>query len=274
MPQASEEHHARHRNRSIRLAVLTSFLSKGGTVLLQLLSIPIAVRVLGRDEFGLYTMVNLTLSMVSLLQVGVGPALTHGLAGARAAGHEEEQKNLGSTAFFLMAAIGACVGLALAAVFSCVPLDALYGEAFASRGGSMRPALWTGLGLFLLLFVLNLTERIREGHLEVAANNVWGAVGNVLAALVVGLGVWWVPQVWFLVLAVHGSMVVAKICNTLGLWRAHPLMVPSIRSFHPRVARRLFTDGLAFSTCCLVTGVVEYNLCGWMVGRAGGPSEV
>lgn len=274
MSQASDESHARHRNRSIRLAVLTSLLSKGGTVLLQLLSIPIAVRVLGRDEFGLYTMVNLTLSMVSLLQVGVGPALTHGLAKARAAGRDEEQKILGSTAFFLMAGICACVGLLLAAAFSCVPLDAIYGDAFAGRGDVMRPALWTGLGLFLLLFVLNLTERVREGHLEVASNNVWGAVGNVLAALVVGFGVWWVPQIWFLVLAMHGSMVVAKLCNTVGLWRAHPLMIPSIRSFRPQVARRLFTDGLAFSTCCLVTGIVEYNICGWMAGRVGGPSEV
>ena len=69
---------------SIRLAVVTSFLSKAGTILLQLLSIPIAVRVLGREEFGLYTTVNLTLSTVSLLQVGVGPALTHGLSNARA----------------------------------------------------------------------------------------------------------------------------------------------------------------------------------------------
>jgi len=83
MTHAAGEIHATRRSRSIRLAVVTSFLSKAGTVLLQLLSIPIAVRVLGRQEFGLYTTVNLTLSTVALLQVGVGPALTHGLTRAR-----------------------------------------------------------------------------------------------------------------------------------------------------------------------------------------------
>jgi O-antigen/teichoic acid export membrane protein len=128
--------------------------------------------------------------------------------------------------------------------------------------------------LFLFLFVLNLTERIREGHLEVASNNLWGAAGNVMAALFVGIGVWWIPQVWFLVIAVHGAMVLAKLFNTVTLWRKHPLMKPSSRYFRPAVARHLFSDGLAFSTCCLVTGIVEYNLCGWMVGRAGGPADV
>jgi O-antigen/teichoic acid export membrane protein len=274
MTHAAAEIHATRRSRSIRLAVITSFLSKAGTVLLQLLSIPIAVRVLGREEFGLYTTVNLTLSAVALLQVGVGPALTHGLTRARAAGDGTRQRELGSTAFFLMTGIALLAGLALAAVLLLVPLPAIYGEAFAGKEGALRPALWTGLGLFLLLFVLNLTERVREGHLEVASNNLWGAAGNVMAALFVGIGVWWVPQVWYLVIAVHGAMVLGKLCNTVTLWRKHPLMLPSPKYFRPAEARHLFSDGLAFSTCCLITGIVEFNLCGWMVGRAGGPADV
>ena len=274
MSQTAEETHARHRNRSIGLAVVTSFLSKAGNVLLQLLSIPIAVRVLGREEFGLYTTVNLTLSLVSLLQVGVGPALTHGLAKARADGDETAQRELGSTAFFLMAGIAAVAGIALAGVLISVPVSTIYGEGFAANESILRPALWTGLFLFLLLFILNLTERVREGHLEVAANNLWGAAGNVMAALFVGVGVWFVPQVWFLVLAVHGAMVIAKLGNTVSLWRKHPLMLPRPDAFRLPRARHLFGDGIAFSTCCLVTGIIEYNFCGWLAGRHGGPAEV
>jgi O-antigen/teichoic acid export membrane protein len=274
MPETSAPEITARRNRSIQLAVATSFLSKAGTILLQLLSIPIAVRVLGRAEFGLYTTVNLTLSTVALLEVGVGPALTHGLTRARAAGDGNRQRELGSTAFFLMGGIALLAGLALAAVLLLVPLPSIYGAAFAGRESVLRPALWTGLGLFLCLFILNLTERIREGHLEVASNNLWGAAGNVMAALCVGAGVWWIPQVWYLVLAVHGSMVLAKLLNTVTLWRKHPLMLPSPKWFRPAVARHLFSDGMAFSTCCLVTGIIEFNFCGWLVGRAGGPADI
>lgn len=271
---ADEGTHAARRSRSVRLAVITSFLSKAGTVLLQLLSIPIAVRVLGREEFGLYTTVNLTLSTVALLQVGVGPALTHGLTRARAADDQARQRVLGSTAFFLMAGIAMLAGLALAGVLVFVPLPTIYGEAFAGREAALRPALWTGLGLFLLLFVLNLTERVREGHLEVSSNNLWGAAGNVMASLFVGVGIWWIPEVWYLVIAVHGAMVIGKLCNTVCLWRKHPLMLPDPKWFRPGVARHLFSDGMAFSTCCLVTGIIEFNFCGWLVGRAGGPADI
>lgn len=274
MTAAAGENHAERRSRSIRLAVVTSFVSKAGTILLQLLSIPLAIRVLGQAEFGLYTTVNLTLAMISLLQVGVGPALTHGLSRARAEGDQTKLRELGSTAFFLMACISLLAGLALAVVLLIVPLPVLFGNEFAGKESALRPALWVGLGLFLMLFVLNLTERIREGHLEVATNNLWGAAGNVLAASSVAIGVWFVPQVWFLVVAVHGAMVVTKLCNTFTLWKKHPLTQPSLKAFRSATARHLFFDGIAFSTCCLVTGIIEYTFCGWLVGRNGGPAAV
>ena len=268
VPQSSR------RERSIRLAVITSFVSKAGTILLQLISIPIAVRVLGRAEFGLYSTVNLTLATVAMLQIGIGPALTHGLARARSDHDDQKQRELGSTGFLLMAGISILAGILLATVLLSIPVPVLFGKEFAGKESALVPALWVGLGLFLLLFVLNLTDRIREGHLEVASNNLWGAAGNVMAAVSVAAGVWFVPEVWYLVVAVHGAMVIAKLCNTLALWKRHPLMIPALRSFRAATAKHLFTDGIAFSTCCLVTGFVEFNFCGWLVGQTGGPSAV
>ncbi|RYD41694.1 MAG: hypothetical protein EOP83_33610 [Verrucomicrobiaceae bacterium] len=51
-------------------------------------------------------------------------------------------------------------------------------------------------------------------------------------------------------------------------------MRPALTSFRAGTARHLFGDGIAFSTCCLVTGIIEYNFCGWLVGRSGGPAAV
>jgi O-antigen/teichoic acid export membrane protein len=264
--------HSARRDRSIRLAVATSFLSKAGTALFQLLSIPVAVRVLGREEFGLYTAVNMTLAMVALLQIGVGPSLAHGLSSAKAKGNAGSAAELASTAFFVMVGMGLLAGLVLASVLLLAPLPELFGSGFAGKEDALRPALWTGLGLFLMLFVLNLTERVREGLLETATNNLWGAAGNVLAAIAVGVGVFFIPQVWYLVLAVHGSVVIAKLCNTVSLWRAHPETRPAWTKFRLPVAKHLFTDGLAFSACTLVTGYVEYSFCGWLVGHQSGPA--
>ncbi|MCW1913961.1 lipopolysaccharide biosynthesis protein [Luteolibacter sp. GHJ8] len=272
MAEEAKAGHSARRDRSIKLAVATSFLSKAGTALFQLLSIPVAVRVLSREEFGLYTTVNMTLAMVALLQIGVGPSLAHGLSRAKAKDDSSGARDLASTAFFVMMGMALLAGLILASVLLIVPLPELFGSGFVGKESALRPALWTGLALFLLLFVLNLTERVREGLLESATNNVWGAVGNVLAAIAVGVGIFFVPEVWYLVLAVHGSVVIAKLCNTITLWKKHPDTRPEWTRFRMPVAKHLFTDGLAFSACTLVTGYVEYSFCGWLVGREAGPA--
>lgn len=264
---------AQRRNRSIRSAVLTSFLSKAGNALLQLLAIPLAIRVLGRDEFGLFTTVTLALTTVSLLEVGVGPALAHGIAQADARGDATRRSELASTAFLMMVVVAMGAGAVLAFVLITVPIPTLFGSGYAGKEAALRPALWLGLCLFLLLFILNLTERLREGQLEVAKTNLWGALANGVAAIAVGVGVWFVPQVWYLVLAMNGSMVLAKFANTVTLWNRYRDLIPRLHYFRPRIARDLFRDGLSFATASLLTGFVEYNLCGWMVGRVGGPGE-
>lgn len=266
--------HGARRDRSIRLAVVTSFLSKGGTALLQLLAIPVAMRVMGRAEFGLFGAVSAALASVHLLEIGIGPALAHGLSEAGAKGDTERQRQLASTSFFLIAGLASAAALILAAVLWTVPIPVLFGEKFVGFEASMRPALWLGLGLFMLMILLNVTERVREGLLEVSHTNTWGAAGNVLAAAAVGVGVIWLPQVWYLVLAVHGAVVLAKLGNTVSLWRSHPVVRPSLRAFSRPLVKDLVGDGLAFATCALLVGFVEYNVCSWMVGRVGGPEEV
>ncbi|TAE74138.1 MAG: hypothetical protein EAZ65_06280 [Verrucomicrobia bacterium] len=271
MPDEQSLQSAR-RDRSIRLAVVTSFASKAGNALLQLLAIPVAVRVLGREEFGIYGTVGIALSIVAVLQAGIGPALAHGIASAKARGGDAEAREWSSSAFFLSGGLALLAGLLLSALLLLLPLPWIFGEEFAGREDALRWGLWTGLLLFVLLFLLNLGDRLREGLLEVSSNNLWGAAGNLAAALMVGIGVHLVPEVWFLVLAVHGPLVLAKLCNLLSLWRHHPELRPLRSFFRPSVAKGLFTDGLAFSSCALVAGVVECNLCGWLVGRSGGPS--
>lgn len=119
--------------------------------------------------------------------LGIGPALAHGLAKAgedTAARRRLAATSTGLALLLVLAAMGA-----LAAILLTIPYPVLLGEQFAGKEDMLRPALWLGTAMLGLLLLLNLTDRLREGCLETHANNIWGAVGNVLAAAAVGLGV-------------------------------------------------------------------------------------
>lgn len=86
-----------NRNRSIRQAVVTSLFSKFGTVILRLVSIPVAIRVLGMEEFGVYATIMVIVSMIDALHVGIGPALTREISKAVAQGNREKERGVFST---------------------------------------------------------------------------------------------------------------------------------------------------------------------------------
>ncbi len=68
-----------------------------------------------RAEFGLYTTVNFTLATMALLQIGIGPALAHGLSRAKAKDDDATAREQSSTAFFMMAGMAAIAGVLLPA---------------------------------------------------------------------------------------------------------------------------------------------------------------
>lgn len=262
------------RNRSIRSAIWTSFLSKGGTALLQLLALPIAMRVMGWEEFGLYASVAGLLLMAQLFEVGLGPALTHGLSKAVAEGDRDREQALSATAFFLLLVLAAAAFAVMAELIIGLPVAWLFGEKFVPHEAALRPAMWVGLVLFVMMLVLNHTERVREGYMEVRYNNLWGAGGNLLAAMAVGIGVWHIPTVSFLLVAVFGSGLLVKLGNTVQLWRARPWLVPKWKWFRGGLARWMLTDSVAYAVFAVVVNLVEVNLVQNLYGRLAGPEGV
>jgi O-antigen/teichoic acid export membrane protein len=262
------------RNRSIRSAIWTSFLSKGGNALLQLLALPVAMRVMGWEEFGLYASVAGLLLTVQLFEIGLGPALTHGLSKAVAEGDRDRERALSATAFFLLLGLAGAAFVVMAEVIIELPVAYLFGEKFMPHEATLRPALWAGLVLFVLMLVLNHTERVREGYLEARYNNLWGAAGNVIAAATVGIGIWFVPTVSFLLLAVFGSSLLVKLGNTIQLWRTRPWLVPSWQWVRGGLARWMLTDSVAYVVFAVVVNLVEFNIVQNLYGRLAGPVGV
>ncbi|MDP0489988.1 MAG: lipopolysaccharide biosynthesis protein [Verrucomicrobiota bacterium JB023] len=262
------------RNRSIKSAVFTSLASKLGTVLLQFVSIPIAYQKLGPETFGLYATISIAIGTVIVFQLGIGPALAHGLSHATSKKDLAKEKDYFSTSWLLMVALTLIGGAVAGLVFNFVPLHVFLGDEYTPFEEQIMPGLWLGLAIVLFEFVLSHTERSREGYLQVHLNNLWGAAGNFLGALAVVAAMLSRPSIETLILAVYGSRVLARIGNTIHLYLQRPELRPSIRHFKVPLMKELLSDGFSFTISHTITGLVQLNVCGLIVARHGGPPEV
>lgn len=263
-----------HRNRSIKNAVSTALISKGSTAILQFVSLPVAARVLGREEFGVYATISMSVFMVAMLQIGVGPALARGISEAAAKDDKTRQGRLYINGAFLVVAL-AFLGFLLAAILiSAVSIPTLFGEEYRPFIEQMRPALWVGLALVIGDIIISMTDRVREGYMESGTVNAWAAAGNLVGAIVVFVGIQFQPSISFLLIAVFAPNIVARIFSTVLLLKKRPWLVQSGARPDCKTIVELVRDGVSFSATSIVVYIVEFAVCALIVGRIAGPDSV
>jgi O-antigen/teichoic acid export membrane protein len=265
---------AAHRDRSLRLAVITSLISKVGTIVLRLVSIPIAIHLLGMELFGVYTAITMAVGMIDMMHIGIGPALTKALSRAVARGDRETERTVFGTSILLSVGLTLIAASAALMLLVNVPIPTLFGSEFAPVADTMFNAALLGLLIIQIEMICIPFEMGRDGYQETRFTNAWGAAGNVAGALTLLIGIWFFPTIEFLLLAVNGSIALAKLGNTCHLLIQRPYLFPRLSLFRKKLVAGLATDGVRFSITYILAAAVEYNLMAFLIGRHVGPEAV
>ena len=147
-----------NRSNTIKHTVIAAITAKGTSALLQFLSLPIAARVLGKEEFGVFSIISLTIFLLSMLQLGVGPALARGIAQSAAKNRRNRERHFYiSGAILTIVIIGTGVTLLLLGVIF-IPPEFIFGEKFSPYRDTVRSALIIGIILTGIEIVLWHTE--------------------------------------------------------------------------------------------------------------------
>lgn len=263
-----------HRKRALGLAVATSLLSKGGTMVLQLLAIPLVINLLGEGRFGVYAALQTLMWFIGMSDMGVGAGIGRRLTVATSQGNKDEQSRVLSTGFFMMTTVLLVVGLAGAVVLLSVPVETLFGKGFGPYADELRFNLWLGGGIFLSLMVIGILLKVREANQEIHLFNLFGAIGNVVAALLLMSGIRHVPQIWFILVSIYGVQVVLWSINATLALRSRTWLLPRVKWFDTRLAKILCTEGVAYFFLLGVTPILGREFIRWLLGQYYNPETV
>ena len=112
------------RGSRLKLAILASIGSKLVTVVLQFLVVPLAIRALGAERYGVYAMLTSSLGWITLVGVGISPSLTIAIAAARGDSRKEAGYLTsalcitGAISTVILAALGILVGATASSAYS------------------------------------------------------------------------------------------------------------------------------------------------------------
>jgi O-antigen/teichoic acid export membrane protein len=253
---ATPELRSKKRYKRVAANAVSSLAAKGVLAATMLLSVPITLRYVGDERFGLWATLMSLISFLVLSDLGIGNALVNLVARSDGRDDRDGAVIAVSSAFFMLLLLSALVLGSFAVAYSYVDWAALFGLHTELAQAEAGPAAAVLVAVVALQLFIGIVQRVQDGYQESYKTNLWQVAGYLLGlaglVLVVNLdlGVPWV------VLALAGAPLATTFANSCQQFgRGRPWLRPRWSAVRPEVARNLLGSGLIFFALSALTFV-------------------
>jgi O-antigen/teichoic acid export membrane protein len=262
------------RGRRIAAAVSTGVAARVLSSLLTLLSLPLAVRYLGAERFGVWATITSTVVLLNLLDLGIASTLTNHISKSYAVGDRQYAARYVANALALTTSIAGLAGVGLAVAWPRIDWMALFNVAPGVPGSEVNRTAAVAAVLVLIGLPASLANRIFAGYQEVHISNLVVAVGSVanVAGLLLGIELRVSMPV---LLAISAGFItfcnLAALAATLTLYK--PWLRPRLALLDWTSARELLASGSGFFLI-QIAGVVVFSSDNLVVSHYLGAGQV
>jgi O-antigen/teichoic acid export membrane protein len=235
------------RTKRIYSAWATSFTSKIATLLVQLVSIPVAYRSLGAETFAAYAAVTSVVAILGFFNFGMGGAMVSPLAGAFATQNLDREKEIVGAALLPLVALSFVIAIIALPLLGVLPLPALFGEAAKTVSTPMlRSAALLACAGTLATIPLSVCGNARQAYQELHISNAIGTVCNCVLFVGLLLVSWLSPTLISFVAIRVLVPVLGQMADVGVLLYKRPYLTDALRSFSLARAKGIAGDGIYF----------------------------
>ena len=239
-----------------------------------LVSLPLAVRYLGAERYGVWATIASTVVWVNLLDLGIANSLTNHISSAYALGDERRAASSFTNALLMTAGTSLLVSGACVAVWRLINWSALFNVSRAVPPAEVARTVAIALALMLVSLSANLGSKLLAGYQELWVNNLGVALGSLvgLAGLSAGIGLHVsMPLLFFMSI---GSSTFVSLSGLLMVTTWYkPWLLPRPSLMDGAVAKDLLGSGGSFFLIQLAA-VVVFSSDNLVVSHYCGAAEV
>ncbi len=167
------------RSKAVGLFFATSLAARGLGVACQLFQVPVAMRALGPEAFGLWMTLTSVGYVLTFADFGLGQGAQNKLAEAFATGDTERARELWGSSLAFLGTVGLLVATVVALVAPWLDYTALFNLSEPAVRAGARAAVTVTLLLFCANLPLGLAQRLAYGRQEGWMHNLAQAAGAI-----------------------------------------------------------------------------------------------
>lgn len=253
---------------------LSAFFSKGTNLVVSALSVPLALRYLGSEAYGLWITISGSINMFVLLDIGIANTLTNLISEAYAEDDKDRARAYFSSAFWSICIIASVIGVIALAVWPHVNWSSLFHVETPSLKGETSKAVGIAFLVLLLSLPAGLSARVLAGYQEVHVANIFASLGSILSLAGICLAVWKHFSLSMLLAAYAFPIVASSLCCLAWVLISHkPWLRPGLDCVRFEDVTRIFQTGGQFFAIQLA-GLIVFNSDNLIISHYLNPSAV
>jgi O-antigen/teichoic acid export membrane protein len=239
-----------------------------------LVSLPLAVRYLGAERYGVWATITTTVVWINLLDLGIANTLTNSISRAYALDDKTSPGRYFTNALLVTGTIAAMVGGAFAVVCSRVNWMSLFNVSANVPAAEVRGTVLVAAALMLLGLPCNLGGKLLAGYQELHRNNYAVCAGAVASVFGLALGIALRVAMPMLFVMSVGCLTFASLANLIFVVAWHkPWLLPRPSLIDRSISRELLHSGASFFFI-QVAAVVVFSSDNIVVSHYLGAAEV
>jgi O-antigen/teichoic acid export membrane protein len=274
--QSSLEDHERgaERNRRALLTGGTSTLARVVQIGTSLITVPLTLKYLGNERFGLWMTISSVLAMAAFADFGVGNGVLNTVAKAFGKDDMEGVRKAVSSGFAVLNTIAALLLLSFFTIYRFVN----WANFFRVYSPQARVEAGPALAVFAVCFALNISmdvvQRVQLGLQQGYRYGLWLMCGSAAGFIGVLTGIWLRVSLPVLVMAIAGAPIFATALNAIHFFG---FVRPDLRPSRELISRDVISQiarlgGLFFVLQVVVA--ISYSADNFIIARTLGAVNV
>lgn len=263
------------RSVKIKFNIFGSILSKGGSLLIHILLVPILIRYLNATNYGIWLTLTSILSWCNLLDIGLGDGLRNRFAEALAKGESYAAKSVISTTYISILFIISTFFIIFIIINPFISWTFIVN---AERGieSELNQLTFCLFLLFSIRFILNLIKSILMADQRVSLINFLNVIGNTISLLLMLIIIRCYPDDSLLNVGIilYGTPILVLFLASIYLFNTdYKEFIPSFRYFRIDQVRDLTTLGFKFFFL-QITAIILFSTDNLIISQLFNPAEV
>ena len=270
----SEEGRAQERHRHIAWTTVTAAAAKGAALAAMLISVPLTLRYLGPERFGLWMTVAAVIAMLGFADFGLGNGIMNAVSHASGRNDYRSIHQSVSNGIIMLSGIGALILVTFLAVYPHIPWPAVFNVETGVAALESGPVVLILLICFIATLPLGATHKIQLGLQQGYWGNLWEAVGSIVGLVGIVIATLLEAGLPWIALSMAGAPVVFRAINTLVFFgRQETALRPQVALFDFSAIRRLVRTGFLFFVLQLAV-IVGFQSDNIIIARIMGAEAV